>query len=233
MLKGSHAGLLIFVFLIGQTPNHAPVIRIAQPANHSVCTWGSQIQYSVEVSDTEDGESKYQEIQPAEVLVRLKYAENSAQASAYIKQKKINDTTGLMNMMVSNCFSCHGFKTKLAGPSFQDINKKYPNTSSSLEQLENHILTGSTGIWGKEVMPSHPELNPALAQKMVQWILTYANDPRLNYFVGLQGILPLMKPKTNIQSGVFIVTAFYTDHGTADFPNGRITGFGQSVLKMK
>jgi cytochrome c len=233
MRKGLHAGILIFIVLIGQAPNHAPVIRISQPANHLVCIWGSQVQYSVEVSDTEDGESKYQEIQPAEVLVRLKYAENSAQASAYLKQKKFNDTVGLMNMMVSNCFSCHGFKTKLAGPSFQDINKKYPNTSSTREQLENHILTGSTGIWGKEVMPTHPELNAEFAQKMVQWILTYANDPGLNYFVGLQGVLALNKPKTSIHSGVFIVTAFYTDHGTADFPNRRITGSGQSILKMK
>ena len=233
MLKGLHAGMLIFISLIGQTPNHAPVIRISQPANHLVCIWGSRVQYSVEVSDTEDGESKYQEIQPAEVLVRLKYAENSAEASTYLKQKKFNDTVGLMNMMVSNCFSCHGFKTKLAGPSFQDISKRYPNTSSSREQLENHILTGSTGIWGKEVMPTHPELNAEFAQKMVQWILTYANDPGLNYFVGLQGVLPLNKPKTNIHSGVFIVTAFYTDHGTTDFPNKRITGSGQSILKMK
>jgi len=225
--------MLIFISLIGQTPNHVPVIRISQPANHLVCIWGSQVQYSVEVSDAEDGESKYQEIQPAEVLVRLKYAENSAEASAYLKQKKFNDTVGLMNMMVSNCFSCHGFKTKLAGPSFQDISKRYPNTSSAREQLENHILTGSTGIWGKEVMPTHPELNAEFAQKMVQWILTYANDPGLNYFVGLQGVLPLNKPKTNIHSGVFIVTAFYTDHGTPDFPNKRITGSGQSILKMK
>jgi len=233
MLKGLHAGILMFAVLIGQTPNHAPVIGITQPANHSVYNWGSQVQYSVDVSDMEDGESKYQEIQPTEVLVRLKYTENSGQASAYLKQKKFNDTTGLMNMMISNCFSCHGFKTKLAGPSFQDISKKYPNTSSTREQLENHILTGSTGIWGKEVMPTHPELNTAFAQKMVQWILTYANDPGLNYFVGLQGVLPLSKPKTKTLSGVFIVTAFYTDHGTADFPNSRITGSGQSVLKMK
>ena len=159
MLKGLRTCMLMFVVLIWQTPNHAPVIRITQPANHSVCTWGSQVQYSVEVSDTEDGESKYQEIQPAEVLVRLKYAGNSAQTSAYLKQKKFNDTTGLMNMMISNCFSCHGFKTKLAGPSFQDINKKYQADPSTHEQLENHIITGSTGIWGKEVMPTHPELN--------------------------------------------------------------------------
>jgi cytochrome c len=232
-LKGLHAGILIFIVLTGQSPNHAPVISISQPANHMICIWGSQVQYSVKVSDMEDGESKYQEIQPAEVLVRLKYAENSAQASAYLKQKKFNDTVGLMKMMVSNCFSCHGFKTKLAGPSFQDISKKYPNNSATREQLENHILTGSTGIWGKEVMPTHPELNAEFAQKMVQWILTYANDPGFNYFVGLEGVLPLNKPKTNIHSGVFIVTAFYTDHGTADFPNRRITGSGQSILKMK
>ena len=233
MFKELRAGFVMFVALVGQTPNHAPVIRITQPVNHSLGTWGSQVPYAVEVSDIEDGESKYQEIQSAEVLVRLKYAENSVQASAYLKQKKYNDTAGLMNMMVSNCFSCHGFKTKLSGPSFQDICKKYPNTSSTREQLENHILTGSTGLWGKEVMPTHPELNAELAQKMVQWILTYANDPGLNYFVGLQGLLPLNKPKTSVHSGVFIVTAFYTDHGSSDFPDRRITGSGQSVLKMK
>jgi cytochrome c len=233
MLKGLQAGILMFVVLFGPTPNHPPIISIHQPANHSVYTWGSQIQYSVEVSDSEDGDSKYQEIQSAEVLVRLKYAGNSVRASAYLKQKKFSDTVGLMNMMVSNCFSCHGFKTKLAGPSFQDICKKYPNNPSTREQLENHILTGSTGIWGKEVMPTHPELNAASAQKMVQWILMYANEPGLNYFVGLQGVLPLNKPKANTLSGVFLVTAFYTDHGTADFPDRRITGSGQSVLQMK
>jgi cytochrome c len=233
MFKGIRTCTLIFAFFIWQTPNHAPVIKITHPANHSVYTWGSQIQYSVEVSDTEDGESKYQEIQPTEVLVRLKYTGNSAQASAYLRQKNFSDTAGLMSMMISNCFSCHGFKTKIAGPSFQDICKKYPADPSTREQLENHIITGSTGIWGKEVMPTHPELNTEIAQKMIQWIMTYANDPGLNYYVGLQGTLPLNKPKSNIRFGEFIVTAFYTDHGTPDFPERRITGAGQSILRMK
>jgi cytochrome c len=233
MVKGVHAGILMLAVLIQQVPNHMPVVSIVQPVNHSVYTWNSQIQYSVDVSDKEDGESKFQEIQPAEVLVRLKYVENPVQAFAYLKQNKFSDTIGLMNMMVSNCFSCHGFKTKIAGPSFQDIGKKYSNTSENREQLENHILTGSTGIWGKEVMPTHPELKPETAQKMVQWILTYSNNSGLNYFVGLQGILPLNKPRTSIYSGVFVVTAFYTDHGTADFPDRRMTGAGNVLLKMK
>ena len=223
----------MFAVLIEQMPNHAPVVSISQPVNHSVYSWGSQVQYSADVSDKEDGESKYQEIQSAEVLVRLKFVENSIQASAYLKQKKFNDTIGLMNMMVSNCFSCHGFKSKIAGPSFQDISKKYPNTPDNREQLGNHIRTGSTGIWGKEVMPTHPDLKTDIVQKMVQWILTNADNPGLNYFVGMQGVLPLNKPRANIHSGVFVVTAFYTDHGTADFPDRRMTGAGHVVLKMK
>ncbi|HEY2648309.1 MAG TPA: c-type cytochrome [Puia sp.] len=233
MLKVLCTGLMLSVVLVAQTPNHAPVIRITRPVNHTIYSWNSQVPYSVDVSDAEDGDSKYQEIQNGEVLVRLKYVGNSVQASAYMKQKKFSDTSGLMYMMVSNCFSCHGFKTRVAGPSFQEICKKYSNNSSSGELLGNHILTGSTGIWGKEVMPSHPELNDTLAQKMVQWILTYANDPGLNFFIGLQGVLPLNKPVTTVRSGVFIVTAFYTDHGSSDFPDKRITGSGQSVLNIK
>jgi cytochrome c len=232
MLKGLQAGVLIFSSFLVQTTNHAPIVKVVQPPDHPPHTWGSQVQYSIEVSDPEDGESKYQEIQSPEVLVRLKYEGNQIQSSAYLKQKKFSDTVGLMRMMISNCFSCHGFKSKLAGPSFQDISKKYPDNSSTREQLENHILTGSTGIWGKEVMPTHPELNTELVQKMVGWILTYGNDPGLNFFVGLQGVLPLNKPVANTRTGVFIVTAFYTDHGTPDFPGNRITGSGQAILKM-
>jgi cytochrome c len=233
MLKRLRKGLLISVVLIAQTPNHTPVISISKPDNHVVYSWNSQVAYSVDVSDKEDGDSKYQEIQADEVLLRLKFVSNSVQATSYLKQKIFKDTIGLMNMMVSNCFSCHGFKTKLAGPSFLDINKKYPDNSDAREQLANHILTGSTGIWGKEVMPSHPELKNDVAQKMVQWILTYGNNPGLNYYLGLQGVLQLVKPASGVQSGMFIVTAFYTDHGTTEFPDKRITGSGQLVIKMK
>jgi cytochrome c len=232
-LRALSAGILIFVVLIGQAPNHAPVIKIIQPAQNSIYLWNSQIAYSVEVSDAEDGESKYQEIQSAEVLVSLKYLENSMKAANYLKQKKFSDTTGLISMLVSNCFSCHGFKTKLAGPSFQDISKKYTNTISYINQLKKHIQKGSTGIWGKEVMPTHPELTDSATGKMVKWIFRYANDNGSNYFVGLQGSISLKKPTITGSQGVFVLTAFYADHGTIDFPNKRMTGSGQVIIQMK
>ena len=82
-------------------------------------------------------------------------------------------------------------------------------------------------------MPSHPELAETELNQMVQWILNFANDPGLNYFVGLQGALPLNKPKLSGSKGIFIMTAFYTDHGSADQPEKRITGSGQVLIQVK
>lgn len=207
-----------------QIPNHAPVVKIIQPQKNSSYIWDDPVPYAVRVSDKEDGDSKYQEIPSTEVLVKLKYLENAARASVYMKQKKFNDTLGIMSMLVSNCFSCHGVKTKLAGPSFQDISKHYRNSVINSTELANHIKKGSSGVWGKEVMPSHPELSDTVIRQMVKWIMVYSNDPTLNYFVGLEGTLPLNRPGIVFRTGIFALSAFYPDHGTIDFPDKRMIG---------
>ena len=216
-----------------QSTNHAPIVNIIQPAKNASFSWNTMVPYSIDVSDSEDGESKFQEIANGEVIVRLKFAADMTKATNYIKQKKSGDTVGLTGMVVSNCFNCHAVKTKLAGPSFQEISIRYGKSNIDRSQLINHIKKGSTGIWGKEVMPSHPELTETNLSQMVQWILNYANDPGLNYFVGLQGALPLNKPKLSGSKGIFIMTAFYTDHGSADQTEKRITGSGQVLIQVK
>ena len=236
MFKLVYPGIIISsLFFYGQPINHAPVIKITQPENHSFFVMNSLVPYTIEVSDKEDGESKFQEIPSTEILLKSKYAENMSRVNTYLKQKKFNDTSGVMSMLISNCFSCHGFKSKLAGPSLQEITLKYANTVSIQNQLINHVQKGSTGIWGKEVMPSHPELDSVQVKKMVRWILDYANDPSLNYFVGLQGSIPLNTPghSDRIGRGILILTAFYTDHGTVEFPNRKITGSDQILIQIK
>src|SRR5437762_14058248 len=101
MLKILISGILLSsVFLFGiQAENHAPVVKIMQPKIDAAFTWNSLVPYSIEVSDAEDGESKYQEIQTSEVLVKLKYFENPSKASAYLKQKRLSDTVAVMNML--------------------------------------------------------------------------------------------------------------------------------------
>ncbi len=239
MLKFSDTGIYMSsVFLTGfliaaQTSNHTPRIKFIQPLDKSSYSWNQQVPYSVEVSDQEDGESRFQEIQSAEVLVKLKYVENRIKESEYLKQKKFPDSAGVSNMLKSNCFNCHSVKLKVAGPSFLEISKKYPNTDKNQDLIADHILRGSKGIWGTEVMPSHPELSAAVAKEMVKWILNYAKDPSLNYFVGLQGTLPLIMPGKSFHQGIFIVEAYYTDHGSPENHEKKLTGSARTILQIK
>lgn len=248
MLKGLYTGIILtsdFIIriialayglissVIIQTPNHAPQIKFIEPSGKTIHTWNELVLYSVEISDQEDGESRFQEINSTEVLVKLKYAENTAKAAVYLKQKIIADSAGVYSMLISNCFNCHAVKMKLAGPSFLEISSKYQYTKKNQDLLINHIQNGSKGLWGKEAMPTHPELSDSVASKMVRWILNYAKDPGLNYFVGLQGTLPLIRPATSNHPGVFIVEAFYTDHGSKDQPDKKLTGSAHLIIQMK
>jgi cytochrome c len=239
MLKFSDSGIYrSSVFLIGflvlsQIPNHPPNVKFIQPPEKTNYSWNQLVPYSVEVSDLEDGESRFQEIQSAEVWVKLKYVENRQKESEYLRQKKFPDSVGINNMVKSNCFNCHSVKLKLAGPSFLEISKRYPNTYKNQDLIVSHILLGSKGIWGTEVMPTHPELSAAAAREMVKWILNYAGDPSLNYLVGLQGSLPLSKPGGSFHQGLFIVEAYYTDHGSAENPGKKLTGFARTVIQVK
>jgi len=215
-----------------QKTNHVPKVKVVQPAPGTSFTWNAQVPYYVQVSDIEDGESKYQEIQTAEVLVRLQFFGNSTNAEASMKQK-MTDTAGIAGMLVSNCFNCHALKAKRSGPSFQDISLKYPATEKNISLMANRIRNGSTGIWGNEVMPSHLELSKQEIRKMISWLLRYSNNPKLNFYSGLEGILTLTKPDPQTRSGYFVVTAMYTDHGTTEKPGEKLTGSDQVMIRVK
>jgi cytochrome c len=219
--------------LSDQPENHKPVVKITEPVKNSIYPWDKQIPYSIEVSDSEDGESKYEEIPVNEVFVRVKFARDEKTAAVYLNKKKFDDTLALSEMMVSNCFNCHAVKTKLAGPSFQEISIRYPLSKANLDRLVNHIKNGSTGIWGTEVMPRHPELTDSAIIRMIKWISAFSNNPGLNYFVGLKGNLILNRPAKEITGGIIIVSAFYTDHGTAANPDRKITGADHLLIRAR
>jgi len=219
--------------LRAQSDNHKPAVKITEPVKNSIYPWNKQIPYAIEVSDPEDGDSKYQEILTNEVFVRLKFERDDRTAAVYLNKKKYEDTVALNGMIVSNCFNCHAVKSKLAGPSFQEITIRYPLSKTNLEQLVKHIKNGSTGIWGTEVMPRHPELTDSAIIRMIRWISAFSNDPGLNYFIGLKGNLILNKPAKNISRGIFIVSAFYTDHGTATNPERKITGADNLLIQAR
>jgi cytochrome c len=119
-------------------------------------------------------------------------------------------------MRTSNCFNCHNFNSKSIGPSFYEINKRYQSTPAKTDSLVKHIYEGSSDIWGKEKMPSHPELTKEEIKNAVQWIIKQAARPDISYYMGLKGSFQLPPPAK--QKGVYVLTASYIDHGLKSEP---------------
>jgi cytochrome c len=190
--------------------NHAPVVKISAPPNNNTYVAVGQVGYQLNVSDKEDGDSRFDEINAKEVLLEVQYVKDKTKLQALLKKPVTNDPQGLAVIRSSNCFNCHNFSSKSLGPSFIDISKRYPVTKANTDSLANRIRNGSSGIWGfKEKMPSHPELSAADINSTVQWIMKSAANPDINYYNGLTGIIHLPENK----KGAFLLTASYLDHG--------------------
>jgi len=210
-----------------QDQNHAPVVKLTVSAANAVLAAGAPINYTVTVADQEDGDSKYDEINGKEVLVEVRYLGGKNSGTA---KTASGDHPGLNALRSSNCFNCHNFNSKLIGPSFHEIAEKYPLMPVNMQNLQKHIKEGSTGIWGKVTMPTHPELSAEDTRNIVQWILKYGKDANLNYSFGLEGAIKLADDPTTVKKGSYLVTASYIDHGAKSSGGKKLKG--QDVVKI-
>jgi cytochrome c len=181
--------VVLSVFLFQE--NHPPVVKLTVPA---AATTNSPVSYSINVSDKEDGETKFDEINPNEILLQVQYGNDGRK----------NDVSAVHAMMASNCMNCHAFKSRLIGPSYLDISKKYSSMDAAI--LVKHVKEGSKGVWGDIVMPTHPELPEEAISKMVKWILKYKDEKQAEYYLGKDGSFQLQK------TGTVIFIASYLDH---------------------
>jgi cytochrome c len=216
--------LIFFSFINLQQENHPPVVKIVSPQTNSPFDKDASVTYKISVADKEDGESKFDEINSKEVLLEVRYLKNGKAVQANPQNNGVNI------IMTSNCVTCHGFNTKAMGPSFADINKRYPVTKANADSLVKRIQYGSTGIWGKEKMPPHPELSIADIKSIVQWITKNAADPYVNYYVGTDGYFRF---KPDAQKGIYQLTASYTDHGLKDVPGKKLKGQDVVTISIK
>src|SRR3569832_2738084 len=93
--------LICFSFINFQQENHSPVVKIISPQNNSSFDKDASVTYKISISDKEDGESKFDEINTKEVLVEVRYLKNG----------KVTPTSPQSNganiIMPSNCITCH------------------------------------------------------------------------------------------------------------------------------
>jgi cytochrome c len=65
-----------------------------------------------------------------------------------------------------NCTACHAQNTKVVGPSFVEIAKKYPGKA---EYLAGKIKVGGAGVWGPIPMPAQSAPDADI-KTMANWL---------------------------------------------------------------
>ena len=71
-----------------------------------------------------------------------------------------------------NCMACHAMASKLVGPAYKDVAKKYASDKSAADKLATKIIRGGSGVWGAVPMPANPQVSEAEAKKLASWVLS-------------------------------------------------------------
>jgi cytochrome c len=213
--------------------NSAPVVRIITPVDRSTFRWNSDVQYTIQVSDKEDGNSEYDEINGNEVLLHVEYMPDTMKAVNYRNGKITEEEPRAITLMkTSSCFSCHTSRSKLIGPSFDRIADRYSYSEMAVSVLTQKIIQGSTGIWGEVKMPSNTDLKPEEIKEVVSWILKNNKNSHVFYQVGLKGAVRMKeKSENDTEKGFYVLTASYIDHGLAGKPQLKKRGQHTIILK--
>jgi cytochrome c len=185
---------------------------------------GTEVGYSISVSDKEDGTTKDNSINAESVKVSFNFVKGYDMATIpQGHQRSIADLPGKTLMDKSDCKSCHMIDQKSAGPAYQEIARKYKSQEGSVDQLAAKIIKGGSGVWGNTEMSAHPQLSVDDARLMVQYIFSLT-DEKLNKTLPLSGGMKTGKE----DNGVYILTATYTDKAHDGLPS--ITGEEAYIL---
>ncbi|MFZ6743254.1 c-type cytochrome [Undibacterium sp. JH2W] len=71
-----------------------------------------------------------------------------------------------------NCMGCHAVDSKVVGPAYKDVAKKYATDKTAEAKLVQKVIKGGTGVWGTIPMPANAQVSEAEAKTLVKWILS-------------------------------------------------------------
>jgi cytochrome c len=201
--------------------NNPPEVRIRTPKDGASFAWNTLTRYAIEVSDVEDGASKYEEIALHRVFLEVTFLPEGRQR---LSKSQKADPPGLALIKDSDCFNCHASKATMTGPSLFEIAGQYKNDPNVKTTMARRIIEGSSGVWGNVVMPPHPALNEREATRIAAWILENGGDPHRSIYRGLGGAFRTRLQPESGEGGWYRLTASYTDNGLEGRPESRKQG---------
>lgn len=69
------------------------------------------------------------------------------------------------------CLACHGMKSKIVGPGFNEVVAKHKGRADLETYLLGKIKGGGVGVYGSVPMPAQAQLSDADAKAIAQWIV--------------------------------------------------------------
>jgi cytochrome c len=210
--------------------NEPPKVSISVVGNQTYYFPGSKTQYSVTVTDKEDGATQDGKITPDKVFVATSFMAQGFDSAAVASGHQRPSHPGKLLIAESDCKSCHLPNTKSAGPSYLDIAKRYAKDTRAVEVLSSKIINGGSGNWGNTPMAAHPQISKVDASTMVEYILTLASDNN-NTTLALSGDVKFaLAPREGVNpQSAYIISAAYDDAGAGVAPS--LPGSASYVLK--
>jgi cytochrome c len=192
--------------------NAPPSLRFLEPQEGDFFFHNSPLAWKLHVQDHEDGDSSED---------AATFGERSRVQGELLTPQEIaalgsgsakSDPPGLAAIKASDCLNCHAIDTRIVGPAFAEIAKKYREDAAALEQAAKRVVEGSTGVWGQIPMVPHPQHSIADTRKMLAWVARLAEPTTEGTLSGLSGEILVPKPPDTTQRQ-FRLKASYRDLG--------------------
>lgn len=176
---------------------------------------GTPVSYIVAVVDKEDGSTGDGKIKPEEVNVTFDYLKGFDMTQiAQGHQMPTAELPGKVLIAESDCKSCHMIDQKSAGPAYKAVAEKYRSQKNAVSVLAAKVIKGGAGVWGTTEMAAHPQIEVEDAKKMVEYILSLA-DEKVTKKLPLSGTVTPGKET----DGAYLLTASYFDKAQDKVPS--------------
>lgn len=196
--------------------NDLPELKINFSGNSRFYWNNSTFDYSVEVTDSEDG-SVGNGIDSKAITFTADYLAHGKDVTEIIQghQANMEASANLVGKTLyenSDCRSCHHATEKSVGPAMKQISDKYADNEGAVKMLVDKVIKGGSGVWGDLMMAPHPQLSVDDTEKMIRYMLSIGNKTPQSGLPN-KGVYTLNKHKPTEKEGTYIFTASYTDRG--------------------
>ncbi len=200
-----------------QVGNDPPELNWELAGNQTFYWDNRNLNYTVNVMDTEDGKTKDGSLSPDNVVVSFDYLEQGLDiteiAQGHQLEVTVAEPLGKRLINGSDCKSCHAENDKINGPSYTEIAERYRKDKNAHVFLAGKIIKGGGGNWGETVMSAHPQLSNNEASTIAKYILSINGPKKVDSKYPATGKYVTKDHIKGKEKGQYVLMASYTDNG--------------------